>query len=146
MNKNKRVKGNPVFNQLFVTADMEEKSEGGIIMTGNVVKDMQRILAVGPNVPKSIEVDDIIKIDWRAYITEDTTRKNVPSELEKSLEYQNNYTVAAPLVDVEGVLCMRLNDRDIVYTLKPEDLIEEAKTQIKVPEIVTDVTGIKLTK
>ena len=129
----------PMFNQLFTTVEVEEKTESGLIKTGNTVKDKQRVLAVGPNVTKDLSVGDVIRIDWRAYVIDDWCRTSQASGIEKDLEYANNRTIAPPLVDVEGELCLRLNDRDIIYTITQEDMAKEAKrlkSSIKVPEIV----------
>lgn len=130
----------PMFNQLFTTVVMEEKTESGLIKTGNTVKDKQRVLAVGPHVSKEVNVGDVIKIDWRAYVQDDWSRREQVSGIEKDLEYANNITVIPPVMDVEGTMCLRLNDRDIMYRIEEADLVEEAKKlkkTIKEPKIVS---------
>lgn len=120
------------FNYLLVTADIEELTESGLVKSsGNTVKNKQRVLVKGPGVPSDIEVGDVVVIRWDGYIVRDWTKTQ--SEIEKDLEYANASHVQPPVIMLddpsikEETFVMRINDRDIEYYMKADDLVKESK-------------------
>ena len=110
------IKARPMLNHILTTADEYESDviKDGIIDTSKeegIVKDIQRIVAVGPNCFEGLNVGDMVLINPMNYSRPEHSLRE-DSILEKSKD-EVKMVVSWPKIEIGGKQCLFLYDRDI---------------------------------
>lgn len=106
----------PMLNHVIVTADRYEATQikNGIVdisQEEGEIKDIQRIVAVGPGAYEDLNVGDTVLINPLNY-SRPVHSLREGSVLEKDKD-EVEMVVSWPIVDIDGKECLFIYDRDI---------------------------------
>lgn len=127
----------PVFTMVITTADMLEEKDmmvGSLIDVSKAkktIKEFQRVIAVGPHV-NGIKEGDLVCVN--------PTRFGKPYQKRNSLnqaveEYETMLSYQFDFIEIDGKVCLKLQDRDIDYVVEEYEEIEDFNPN---PVIVTE--------
>lgn len=127
----------PMFTSVITTADMMEDKDmmvGGLIdvrKSKKTIKEFQKVIAIGPHV-NGISVGDLVCVN--------PTRFGKPYQKKNSLnqaveEYETMISYQFDFIEIDGNMCLKLQDRDIDYVVEE---FEEKEDFNPNPLIVTE--------
>lgn len=127
----------PLFTKVITTADMLEEKDmmiGSLIDVSKqkkTIKEFQKVIAVGTHV-NGINVGDIVCVN--------PTRFGKPYQKKNSLnqaveEYNTMISYQFDFIEVDGKICLKLEDRDIDYIVEEYEEVEDFNPT---PTIVTE--------
>lgn len=121
----------PMFTGLITTMNMlEEKdmlTKGGLIdvrKQARTVNEYQTVIAVGPHV-QNIKVGDLVRINPTRFGKPYQKQKSISSATE---EYEAVMSYQFDTVEVDGKICLKLQDRDIDYVVEEYEEFDENPT------------------
>lgn len=119
----------PVFTGILTTGDKFEKDVvvGGIIQQDQKEGDLklyQKVLAIGSSV-RDVKVGDMVMINPSAYIH----RKYDKNSIQNDMDNNPKLSINIPTVMVDGedgtpMECLLINDRDVQFVFKGEEVDE----------------------
>ena len=118
----------PMANYILTTADKytEEDFQSGLIETSNSLKEVQRVLAIGP-MNGGIQVGDLIMINPMRY----AVKKHESGSLKDGVIDDNvvlNYRFK--MFEIDGKPCLYITTNDVEFIIKK---YEEVKSKIIMP-------------
>ena len=130
MLKLKKIK--PLFTSIITTAERYEDDEtvnGVITRARGEMKPIQKVVAIGECV-KTVNVGDYVMVNPKRYIRVNQERDNsIKDTMVES--YKNVVSYDIPTVELDGVIHLYLQDRDIDFVV--EDYEEVQQSDIIVP-------------
>lgn len=123
MIKIKKIK--PMFTALVTTMDIytEEECSGAEAYKKGMIKEVQKVLSVGPSV-MHIKEGDLVSINPTRYAVRKHDENSIKSEMEGGnpvLKYEFN------IIEFDDKPCLLLQDRDINYVIEEYEEIETPK-------------------
>jgi len=98
----------PLFNKVIITANLESP-DGGLVLSENVLSDIQYIVAKGSSVNKDLELGQKVRIDLEKLMV------RVPAP-NNSHEFVTQIKVEA--IDIDGMIYAIIEDRFIKTKIK----------------------------
>lgn len=132
MIKLKKIK--PLFTRILVTMDMytEDVAVNGIIRhKSGEVKEIQKVISVGDSV-RNIQEDDLVCIDPKRYEIKKFREDSLKGDLMTNQVIGYNI----PQVEIDGKMCMLLDNGDIKYVVEKYDDIPDSKIISTQKEII----------
>lgn len=123
MIKIKKIK--PMFTSLVTTSDIytEEECSGVEAYKKGMIKEVQKVVSVGPSV-MHIKEGDLVSINPIRYAVRKHDENSIRSEMEGGnpvLKYEFN------VIELDDKPCLLLQDRDINYIIEDYEEIEVPK-------------------
>lgn len=127
----------PIFTDVYTTAEMLEERDmkvGSLIdvsKANKIIKEFQRVIAVGPHV-NGINVGDLVCVN--------PTRFGKPYQKKNSIgaateEYETMISYQFDFIEIDGQPVLKLQDRDISYVVEEYEEVEDFNPT---PTIVTE--------
>jgi len=127
----------PLFTKIVTTMDKYEEDEllGTSIIdsskTQGTMKDIQKVVSVGSSV-RDIKEGDYVKINPLRY----AVRKNVPNSVRNDLMENKIIGFDIPQVEINGVIHLLVEDRDIEYIVEEYEEDKPSKIIHTEPKII----------
>lgn len=103
MSEIKQFEVQPIFNKVIITLNSLEE-DGSVVLSSNVLSDIQYIVAKGPNV-NQVSVGDKVLIDIEKLM--------VPTKSDNTDAYSMQLQVKVDPIEVDGVMYAIVEDRII---------------------------------
>ena len=118
MKEEKKFNVVPAYGSLFVTCQAEQKTKSGIVVNSmqRYLED-QRVLAVGPECPSWIKVDDIVHLDIEHF----AKKKYNSNTIQEDINGNSIVDFVFPIEEVNGQEVMFINARDIKWVVQIND-------------------------
>lgn len=127
----------PMFTDVYTTAEMLEERDmkvGSLIdvsKANKIIKEFQRVIAVGPHV-NGINVGDLVCVN--------PTRFGKPYQKKNSIgaateEYETMISYQFDFIEIDGQPVLKLQDRDVSYVVEEYEEVEDFNPT---PTIVTE--------
>lgn len=122
----------PVYTQILTTANRYESDvkEGNItVITKGTLMEYQTVISVG-NMVKNVSVGEMIKINPQRYIVKKYDTNSVKEDLGKNPIVGFKF----PILNLDGVDYMLLQDNDIDYIVEDFEQIPDEESKIIIPK------------
>jgi hypothetical protein len=118
MKEEKKFNVVPAYGSLFVTCQAAQKTKSGITVNSmqRYLED-QRVIAVGPECPSWIKVDDIIRLD----VTHFANMKYQKDSIKVDINGNSVIEYIFPVEEINGQEVMVINARDVRWVVQIND-------------------------
>ena len=128
-------KGRPLLNHIILTADRysaEELAEehGGLIIASKIdqLKDYQTVISVSPRLASSgLEPGQLVLINIKRYGVSRQKKNSLIESTDEHYDAVVEYRV--PIMELDGVECLKLGDNDIEFIADEYEYVEKEKEE-----------------
>lgn len=119
MKEEKKFNVVPTYGSLFVTALRPSATPSGIVSNVllNYLED-QRVIAVGPECPSWIKVDDIVRLDVTHFATMRFQKDSIKVDINEGNSVRE---YVFPVEEIQGQEVMVINARDVRWVVQIND-------------------------